>query len=36
MLQEIGAEYGQGYLFNRPVMLDENRDAVMAGRYFAA
>lgn len=36
MLQEIGAEYGQDYLFNPPVMLDEKRDAGMAGRYFMA
>lgn len=36
ILQEIGAEYGQGYLFNPPVMLDEKRDACMAGSDFAA
>ena len=36
ILQEIGAEYGQGYLFNPPVMLDEKRDAGTAGRYFMA
>ncbi len=36
ILQEIGAQYGQGYLFSQPVMLGEKREAGFTESHFAA
>ncbi len=36
LLQDIGAQYGQGYLFSQPVMLDDQRGTGLADSYSAA
>ncbi len=36
LLQDIGAQYGQGYLFSPPALLDQGRGADLADSFSAA
>ena len=36
LLQDIGAQYGQGYLFSPPALLDDNRNRGLAENFSAA
>ncbi len=36
ILKDIGAQFGQGYLFSRPAPLGDIRELDLAGSYSAA
>jgi len=36
LLQDMGAQYGQGYLFKQPTLLDGNQDYGLAGSFSMA